>query len=142
MNILVKYKIYNEVNGITLNKLILKVKYRMDNQFRYNKFETQIPDAVKEYCEINGIEITDELNALEDYFGSINKWNTTYKASFDAINKIGMTKIVEDLIVDDIKANHESDIVYSTYDNLIKSMVTNHGYKTFNFQVDKDKIKL
>lgn len=114
----------------------------MDNQFRYNKFETQIPDAVKEYCEINGIEITDELNALEDYFGSINKWNTTYKASFDAINKIGMTKIVEDLIVDDIKANHESDIVYSTYDNLIKSMVTNHGYKTFNFQVDKDKIKL
>lgn len=124
-----------------MNKLILKIKYKINNQLLSNKFEIGIQNAVKEYCRINGIEISDNLNALKDYFDPIDKWITTYKASLDIITKIGMESIVKDLIVDDIKANHESDIIYSTYDNLIKSMMTKRGYKTFNFQIEKDKME-
>ena len=49
---------------------------------------------------------------------------------------------MKDLIIDDIKENHESDIAYSTYKKLIKSLTTENKYKTFNFQIDKDKMKL
>jgi hypothetical protein len=143
LDILSKYKIYEENNGVTLNTLYLKVKYKINNQFRYNKFTIKIPNVIKWYYEIHNIKIPDDLNDFMDCFNSsLDIWNKMYEESFNIIKKVGIKNIVKDLIIDDIKENHESDIAYSTYKKLIKSLTTENKYKTFNFQIDKDKMKL
>lgn len=126
---------------MTYNVFRLKVKYKIDNQFWYNTIDMSLLNAIK--CSIHTEDNVNEITSvLKDVWDcNLTHWNIAYQKCIDILQKEGINNILKELVKTDIKVNHANDIEYSTHKEIMKQLITAHGYKSFTFKIN-DTTKL